>query len=65
MDAFQRPCQQLPVDPEMFGNMPTWCFIDYFIVNEVSRNVDGYRPVLFHKNRESAGGKIMADRYGI
>ena len=36
-------------------------FIDYFIVNEVSRNVDGYRlSTFFHKNRESAGGKIMA-----
>jgi CotH kinase protein/Secretion system C-terminal sorting domain len=36
-------------------------FIDYFIVNEVSRNVDGYRlSSYFYKNRESKGGKIIA-----
>jgi CotH kinase protein/Secretion system C-terminal sorting domain len=36
-------------------------FIDYFIVNELSRNVDGYRlSSYFHKNKNSNGGKIMA-----
>lgn len=36
-------------------------FIDYFIINEISRNVDGYRlSSYFHKKRESAGGKIVA-----
>ena len=36
-------------------------FLDYFIVNEVSRNVDGYRlSAYFYKNRESKGGKIIA-----
>lgn len=36
-------------------------FIDYFIVNEVSRNVDGYRlSSYFHKDRYSNGGKIKA-----
>jgi hypothetical protein len=36
-------------------------FIDYMIVNEVSRNVDGYRlSAYFHKDRTSKGGKIVA-----
>lgn len=36
-------------------------FIDYFIVNELSRNVDGYRlSSYFHKDRYSNGGKIKA-----
>jgi hypothetical protein len=34
-------------------------FIDYFLVNEVSKNVDGYRLSTFlHKQRESIGGKL-------
>lgn len=34
-------------------------FIDYFLVNEISKNVDGYRLSTFlHKERESLGGKI-------
>ncbi|MBK7173178.1 MAG: CotH kinase family protein [Bacteroidales bacterium] len=34
-------------------------FIDYFIVNEISKNVDGYRlSTYFHKEKESKGGKI-------
>jgi hypothetical protein len=36
-------------------------FIDYFIVNELSRNVDAYRlSSFFYKNRYSRGGKIIA-----
>ena len=36
-------------------------FIDYFIVNEASRNVDGYRlSSYFYKDRDSKGGKIVA-----
>lgn len=36
-------------------------FIDYFIVNEVSRNVDGYRLSTFlYKDRNSKGGKLVA-----
>ncbi len=36
-------------------------FIDYFVVNEVSRNVDGYRlSSFFYKDRQSKGGKITA-----
>lgn len=36
-------------------------FIDYLIVNEVSRNVDGYRlSAYFNKDRQSKGGKLFA-----
>lgn len=35
-------------------------FIDFFIVNEVSKNVDGYRLSTFmHKQRDSDGGKLI------
>ena len=34
-------------------------FFDYFLANEVSKNVDGYRlSTFFHKERDSKGGKI-------
>ncbi|MBG9377527.1 CotH kinase family protein [Panacibacter sp. DH6] len=36
-------------------------FIDYFIVNEISRNVDGYRlSSYFYKDRNSINNKIIA-----
>jgi hypothetical protein len=36
-------------------------FIDYSIVNELSRNVDGYRlSAYFNKDRQSKGGNIFA-----
>ncbi len=36
-------------------------FMDYFFVNEISRNVDGYRlSSYFHKDRNSINGKIKA-----
>ena len=36
-------------------------FIDYFIINEVSRNVDGYRlSSYFNKDKDSKGGKLKA-----
>ncbi|ULQ53664.1 CotH kinase family protein [Flavihumibacter fluvii] len=42
-----------------FAELPS--FIDYFFVNEISRNVDGYRlSSYFHKNRNSVNGKIIA-----
>ncbi|MBN8575439.1 MAG: CotH kinase family protein [Cytophagales bacterium] len=35
-------------------------FIDFFIVNEVSKNVDGYRlSTYLHKQRDSDGGKLL------
>ena len=36
-------------------------FMDYFYVNEVSRNVDGYRlSSFFYKDRNSKNSKIIA-----
>jgi hypothetical protein len=36
-------------------------FINYFLVNEVSRNNDGFKKsVYFHKDRNSNGGKLKA-----
>ncbi len=36
-------------------------FIDYFLVNEVSRNADGFKKsVFFNKNKNSHGGKLKA-----
>ena len=36
-------------------------FIDYFILNEVARNADGFKKsVFFHKDRDSLGGKLKA-----
>lgn len=36
-------------------------FIDYFLVNELSRNMDGFKKsVFFHKDKYSNGGKLKA-----
>lgn len=36
-------------------------FIDYFLVNELARNVDGFKKsVFFYKDKNSKGGKINA-----
>lgn len=36
-------------------------FIDYFLINELSRNNDGFKKsVFFHKNKYSEGGKLKA-----
>lgn len=36
-------------------------FIDYFLVNEVARNADGFKKsVFFHKDKNSKGGKLKA-----
>lgn len=36
-------------------------FIDFFILNEVSKNVDGYRlSTFFYKDKQSKGGKLKA-----
>jgi subtilisin-like proprotein convertase family protein len=41
--------------------LSTASFIDYFIVNELSRNNDGYKKSWFmHKNRDDNGGKLKA-----
>ena len=39
-------------------------FVDNFIINELSKNVDGYRlSTYFHKDKDSKGGKITAGPY--
>jgi len=50
-------------DPEK--GYPAWIdvnsFLDYFIINEVARNVDGFKKsVYFFKDKDSKGGKINA-----
>ena len=41
--------------------LSTTSFIDYFIVNELSRNNDGFKKSWFmHKNRDDKGGKLKA-----
>jgi hypothetical protein len=36
-------------------------FIDYMFINEISKNVDGYRlSSYYYKNKQSKGGKLMA-----
>lgn len=38
-------------------DMPS--FVNYFLLNELSRNVDGYRlSTYFHKDKDSKGGKL-------
>ena len=49
-------------DPEL-GYRPyidVISFIDYFIITELSRDLDGYRvSVYFHKDKDSKGGKLV------
>ena len=41
--------------------MDTKSFIDYFLVNELARNADGFKKsVFFHKDKYSNGGKLKA-----
>ena len=57
--ALASPQYQDPVNGvRKFANLPS--FIDYFIVNEVSRNVDGYRlSTYMYKDRNSAERRIV------
>lgn len=39
-------------------------FVDYYIINELSRNLDGYRISTFlHKDKDSKGGKVTMGPY--
>jgi len=41
--------------------LDTKSFIDYFLINELARNNDGFKKsVFFHKNKFSKGGKLKA-----
>lgn len=59
-NALAGPKFQNPVNGvRKFADIPS--FIDYFIVNEVSRNVDGYRlSSFFYKDKNSKNSKIIA-----
>jgi len=59
-NALASPVYQDPVNGvRKFADVPS--FIDYLIVNEVSRNVDGYRlSSFFYKDKNSKSGKIFA-----
>ncbi|MES1218757.1 MAG: CotH kinase family protein [Bacteroidota bacterium] len=58
--ALASPDFQDPVNGvRKFADIPS--FVDYFIVNEVSHNVDGYRlSSYFYKDRNSKNNKIVA-----
>lgn len=44
---------------QKYMSISSW--VDYLIVNEISKNVDGYRiSAFFHKNKFSKGGKFKA-----
>jgi hypothetical protein len=49
-------------DPEL-GYMPfidVYSFIDLYLINELSKNIDGYRlSTYFYKQKDSNGGKIV------
>jgi hypothetical protein len=59
-NALAGPQFQDPVNGvRKFADIPS--FVDYFIVNEISRNVDGYRlSSYFYKDRNSKNSKISA-----
>jgi hypothetical protein len=41
--------------------LDTKSFIDYFLINELARNADGFKKsVFFHKDKNSKGGKLKA-----
>ncbi len=53
--SFQDPVNGI----RKFADIPS--FVDYFIINELSRNVDGYRlSSYFYKDRNSRNSKIFA-----
>lgn len=64
MYAFETALKNNPFSDTVIGyrryvDVPS--FIDYFLLNETSKNVDGYRLSTFlHKDKESNGGKLKA-----
>lgn len=58
-NALAGPNFQHPTDGyRPFVDLPS--FVDYLIINEVTRNVDGYRlSSYFHKDRDSDGGGLL------
>ncbi len=61
VDSFENALNNFSADNSWRHFADEASFIDYFIVNEVSRNVDGYRlSAYFYKDRNSKNGKIIA-----
>lgn len=64
VDSFEYALNSISLSDTVNGYrhfMDVNSFIDYFIVNELSHNVDGYRISTFlHKNKESKSGKLRA-----
>ena len=64
IDSFEKALDSVSCYDTSYGyrhyiDVPS--FIDYFIINEVSRNIDGLRLSTFmYKNRNSEGGKLVA-----
>lgn len=64
INAFEAVLQKPDFSDKVTG-YPAWIdvssFLDYFIVSEVSRNVDAYKKsVFFFKEKDTKGGKINA-----
>jgi len=61
VDAFQKALHQ-PDFGETYSNyIDETSFIDYFIVNEVSRNIDGFKKSrYYHKDRDDINNLIVA-----
>ena len=62
IDAFEESLMSPNFSDPILGyrtHMDDGSFIDFFIVNEVSKNIDGYMlSTFFHKDKESNGGKL-------
>jgi len=57
--AFQSTFADTSIGYRKFSDINS--FVDHFLVNEVSRNVDGYRLSAFlYKDKDSNGGKLKA-----
>jgi CotH kinase protein len=62
VDSFEKSLQEenpLKVSTTYRSMMDMPSFVNYFILNELSRNVDGYRlSTYFYKDKDSKGGKL-------
>ena len=61
VDRFQDLLHRNDSEDEYLGYIDIPSFIDYFIVSEVSRNVDGYKKSrYYHKNRDDKDNRLHA-----
>jgi len=60
-DAVASPTQRNAKNKHYLEYIDLRSFVDNFILNELSKNVDAYRlSTYFHKDRDSKGGKVVA-----